>query len=256
MTIRIAGHFGEWLQGRLGPDGPLALVTLPCPALAVHVTDGTDPLLPAPVRDRFAAALGQPLASTGLAADMPLGAGAGASTAALLALARVSGATTDTDTLAAACLAAEGATDPLMHDSPDTLLWAPRQARILDRLPPMPRCEILGGFLGAPSPTDPADTDFPDIADLAAAWARDADLAARAAIASESARRTTALRGPAADPTPDLARALGALGHIRAHTGSARGLVFAPGGIPAHAEAQLIEAGLTGLLRFRTGSVP
>ena len=30
----VAGHFGEWLQGRLGPDGPVALVTLPCPVRA------------------------------------------------------------------------------------------------------------------------------------------------------------------------------------------------------------------------------
>ncbi|TCP38104.1 hypothetical protein EV662_12129, partial [Rhodovulum marinum] len=32
----VAGHFGEFLQGRLGPDGPVVLVTLPCPALAVR----------------------------------------------------------------------------------------------------------------------------------------------------------------------------------------------------------------------------
>jgi hypothetical protein len=31
----VAGHFGELLQGRLGPSGPLALVTLPTRAFAV-----------------------------------------------------------------------------------------------------------------------------------------------------------------------------------------------------------------------------
>ena len=34
----VPGHFGEWLQGRLGPDGPLALVTLACPDRGVRVT--------------------------------------------------------------------------------------------------------------------------------------------------------------------------------------------------------------------------
>lgn len=35
---RVAGHFGELVQGRLGPDGPVALITLPCPALTVQAT--------------------------------------------------------------------------------------------------------------------------------------------------------------------------------------------------------------------------
>jgi len=33
-SVRISGHFGELLQGRLGPQGPVALITLPCPVLA------------------------------------------------------------------------------------------------------------------------------------------------------------------------------------------------------------------------------
>ena len=35
-SVRVAGHFGELLQGRLGPSGPVALVSLPCPALWVE----------------------------------------------------------------------------------------------------------------------------------------------------------------------------------------------------------------------------
>jgi uncharacterized protein involved in propanediol utilization len=251
--IRVTGHFGEWLQGRLGPDGPLVLVTLPCSALAITVA-GTDPLLRAATRDRFAHALGHPLPETGLRSDMPLGAGAGASTAALIALARAAGGGGDAESLAQACLAAEGATDPLMFEAPDALLWAPRAARALARLPPMPPAEIVGGFWGPPTPTDPADIDFPDIADLVALWrTADGDLAACAGLAAESARRCTARRGPSQDPVPDLAAALGALGHTRAHTGSARGLVFAPGTAPARCEALLAEAGLGGTLRFATG---
>ncbi len=255
MRVRIAGHFGEWIQGRLGPEGPICLVTVACPALAV-VTGGRDPLLPAAIRARFAAALGRSLPETGLVADMPPGGGAGASTAALLALARAAGAARDPETLARACLAAEGATDPLMFEDPDAILWAPREARILRRLPPMPAVEIVGGFWGPPTPTDPGDADFPDIADLPDAWCRATTATARARIATESARRTDARRGAAGDPTPALAADLGALGRIRAHTGSARGLVFAPESVPGRAAAQLAEAGLTGIVRFQSGAAP
>lgn len=256
MTVTVAGHFGEWLQGRLGPDGPLALVTLACPVLAVRIDPAAPPLLDAGVLHRFAAALARPLPPVGLLADMPPGGGAGASTAGLLALARAAGAPDDPDALARACLAAEGATDPLMHPQPDRLLWAPRQARPLRRLPAVPPMEVAGGFWGPPQRTDPADTAFPDIADLAAAWEGAATAAERAALATESAARTDAARGPSGDPTPALAAETGALGRVRAHTGSARGLVFAPGTLPRHIRARLAEAGLDGALTFRTGAWP
>ncbi len=253
MTLRVAGHFGEWLQGRLGPGGPLVLVTVPCAALAVDAGPGGTPFLPAAVRARFAAALGRPLPRVALRAAMPPGGGAGASTAALLALARAAGGPDRPEALARACLAAEGAVDPLMFPDADRLLWAPRAARVLRRLPPAPAVEVVGGFWGPPEATAPADLRFPDVADLVAAWAEAADAPARAALATESARRTDALRGPAGDPMPGLAADLGALGRIRAHTGSARGLVFAPGTVPDGAAAALAAAGLQGVLRFRTG---
>ena len=50
-----------------------------------------------------------------------------------------------------------------------------------------------------------------------------------------------------------IPRDLGALGIIRAHTGSARGLLFAPEKLPSDAGAALTEAGFTGVLEFRTG---
>jgi hypothetical protein len=81
-----------------------------------------------------------------------------------------------------------------------------------------------------------------------------ARLAPLARIASESSARTTALRGPGDDPTAALAARLGALGHARAHTGSARALIFPPGEAPARAEAALRAAGYSGILRFRTGA--
>ena len=264
---RVAGHFGEWLQGRLGPDGPVALVTLPCPALAVTVaaeaSDRFDLDVPAetlftrPRLQAFLAALDRtgPLRISG-AADMPPGGGAGASTAALVALAHALGVR-DPDRVARACLQAEGASDPLMLAEPGRILWAPREGRVIDRIDPPPAMELVGGFLDYREDTDARDQRFPDISDLVDAWrgaARRADAAACARLATASADRTTGLRGPADDPASECARDLGALGYVRAHTGSARGLLFPVGAVPDHAEAVLREAGLSGLLRFRTGA--
>lgn len=173
------------------------------------------------------------------------------STAALVALARASGA--DEARIAEACLAIEGASDPLMLDHPDAVLWAPRRARPLCPLPRPPAAEIVGGLWGAPCQTDPDDFAFGPIDDLVAAWADGPGLAEAGRLATLSAERTTAIRGPGDDPTADIAHRLGALGIARAHTGPARALIFAPGDVPADTEAALQEAGYTNILRFRTG---
>ena len=258
-ATRVPGHFGEWIEGRLGPDGPVALVTLACPALSVGAPGhgpGIDRLFPPRAVAGFARALGLGAVDwPGLACDMPMGAGAGASTACLVASARAAGWHGTPGLLARACLDVEGATDPLMYPAPDRLLWAPREARVIEDVAPPPRCDLVGGYWGPALRTDPDDTDFPDIADLVPFWraavAR-GDLAAVAGIATESARRCTARRGPD-DPMEDLARDLGALGHVRAHTGTARALVFAPDKVPDGAAAALGEAGLSGVLRMSTG---
>ncbi|MCA0943091.1 propanediol utilization protein [Salipiger pacificus] len=256
IPVSVEGHFGEWLQGRIGEDGPVALVTVRCPALTVSAPgEGELPF----TRDqlaRFAAWLGIAPRFPGTTRTAPLGGGAGTSSATLIALARAAGATASAETLAAACLAIEGASDPLMFARPDALLWASREGRILRQLPPPPACDILGGFWGAPHRTDPGDEDFDDISDLAEAWAGAVtlrDLPSCATLASASARRCTDRRGPP-DPLPELARDLGALGWLRAHTGSARGLIFAPETLPVNGPAALAEAGLTDALCFRTGA--
>lgn len=265
--VRVAGHFGEFLQGRIGPAGPIALVTIPCPVLAVEawhtpgrglsVHCGGQRLITPERARKFLARLGADLAGhVRLRAAMPAGGGAGASTATLVALARLAGAAPAPEALAGACVAAEGASDPLMFPCPERLLWASREGRVLATLPPLPRLEVIGGFLGPARRTDAGDTNFPDIADLLAPWdraARDGRAEALAEIASVSASRTLALRGPAGDPTAALARDLGAAGFAMGHTGSARALLFVPGRIAPHTAGALRAAGMTGIVRFRVG---
>jgi len=259
---RVEGHFGELLKGRLGPAGPVVLVTLPCPVLAarvalvpggmgLHQPDGR--VLGLGRAARFLRALGIERASPAvLRLNMPPGGGAGASTAALVALARAHGAAEDR--IAAACLAVEGASDPLMLPFPGRVLWASRLGRVVGQFPALPRMEILGGFSGPALRTDPADSRFPEIGSLVKDWAAaSGDLPRLAALASRSARMTLALRGPAGDRTEAMALKLGALGFAIAHTGSARALVFGPGGVPPGAEAVLRAAGWQQITRFRTG---
>lgn len=258
-TARVAGHFGEFLQGRIGND--VALVTLPCQALAMqaHVAPGALSVAGhSAVSDARARVLLEALGTVprgrfSVSGPLPPGGGAGASTAGLVALARAAGCDARPDALAQACLAAEGAVDPVMLARPGAVLWAPRRATVLRRLPVPPPFAVLGGFWGPGEATDPNDTDFPDISDLVGAWATAAgrrDRATLARLASVSAERTTALRGPKGDPTADLARSLGALGHVRAHTGSARALLFAPGGVPDGAAETLLAAGFRDIVRF------
>lgn len=266
-TLRVAGHFGELLQGRLGPQGLVALVTLPCPVLGVtaqrfagagfSIHGGGQRLL-TPQRARaLLERLEMRLSGrVVLRAEMPAGGGAGVSTASLVATARLAGWQGPPDLLARACVAVEGASDPLMFAQAETLLWASRLGETLDHLPALPAFEVIGGFYGPPKRTNPADSDFPDISDLLTDWTAAAlaqDLPALAALASTSARRTLKKRGAGSDPIWSLAADLGALGSVIAHTGAARGLIFAPGAVPEAARQSLQRAGLRGVVQFRAG---
>ena len=99
-----------------------------------------------------------------LSGNLPVGVGAGASTAALVALARAAGIAEDR--LPSLCLAVEGATDPLMLPHPDRVIWASRLAQSKGALGAPPRADIIGGYFGEPIRTDAADSGFADIADL------------------------------------------------------------------------------------------
>lgn len=256
--VRVSGHFGALVQGRIGPSGPVALVTLPCPVLWAEVrvapSKGFSVCQPsrvvAPARvHRLIGALG--LRARGkfhLSLNMPAGGGAGASTAALMAQA----AAVEPLTIIQAVLAEEGASDPLLFAAPERVLWASRRGRVLADLPALPRFEVLGGFFSPGQRTDPGDHDFPDISDLLAEWPG-ADLATMARLTSHSARRTLASRGPQGDPIEALARHHNALGFTIAHTGAARGLIFPPGSVPKAAAADLRAQGFSRITQFRCG---
>ena len=251
-------HFGEWIQGRLGPDGPVALVSLLPSRVHVHArwqpgqgvrchAIGHGDLDRARIA-RFARALGGlPQGRVALRLPYPPGLGTGMSTAGLMALAAFAGRAIPPWALARACVAAEGASDPLMLPEASRLLWASRQGKVLAKLPPQPRADLLAGFFGPPRPTRGHDQAYDDVSDLVALWQQDKGLAACAALAGESARRCLARRGPPDDPTEALARDLGALGWAMSHSGAARALIFAPGELPRHGAERLREAGLRGV---------
>lgn len=270
----VAGHFGELAQGRIGPEGPLALVTLATadPAFAAAarwrpapgaplLADGSGlaPLAARALRGRLRAsgALGWG-GRLAIETAAPLGGGCGASTASLLAASRCVGAATPAAE-ARLCLDIEGAVDPLALAEPGAWLWASREARALAPLGPPPRFLVAGGFDGPAERTDPADFDFPDIADLIAplrAAFQAGDRAAAAALAFESARRNQARRPkPRFEAVAALAREAGALGVVAAHTGPALGLLFRPDQTAAAGRAAdaLRALGLARVLSFPAG---
>lgn len=251
----------------MGAQGPVVLVTLcpdhvflrgrrrACADLKLNVPNVTAGFpVSLPVLRRFLADLRLP--QTGayhLSPAFPPGLGTGASTAALIAVARLAGFHGPPAALARACLAAEGASDPLMYCQPDRLIWASRKGTVLAQGPSVPRAHLLAGFFGPAQPTCPTDTGYEDVTDLVAAWRRAGALADCAAIARESASRCLNLRGPPADPTAQLAKDLGALGWSMSHSGAARVLIFAPGTIPHHGLAIMREAGLRSVRALFTG---
>lgn len=266
--VRVAGHFGEWLQGRLGSGGPVVAVTMPSEAHAVRgwrVGDGAlridapGGLLSPELHRRLVLALGRRArGALRLRASMRPGSGCGSSTAALMAVFRLTGAApARPEAFADALLRIEGATDPLMMDAPATHLWSPREGRSLDRLPAPPPVDVLGGFDGPPCRTVAKDTRFADISDLVSAWRGAEGPAAFAALATASAERNHACRG-GADPARlvALAKGLGALGIVAAHTGSARGLIFAPGQVPHSAAPALRALGLRDVRLYQMGQRP
>jgi uncharacterized protein involved in propanediol utilization len=260
VMSRVSGHFGEFLQGRIGARGPVALITIPCPVLGVtasYLGDGPFSIC-GPLSTERAANFLSSLGHTGqgrweIVSEMIPGGGAGVSSASLLALAKAMDVKASPEDLAKACKKAEGAVDPLMFKNPEACLWASRQARQIRCFSTAPELLIIGGFWGRPSETIASDIGFSDISDLIEAWAAAKNATEFARLATISAERCTALRGPVFDPTADIAKAVGALGWVRAHTGSARGLIFASDAMPREDAFQALTVnGYLNVISFQT----
>lgn len=269
-TAEIAGHLGELVQGRLGPAGPVALVTLPCPALVTRL--GYAPARGAltaaePVSAKACAAARLALAELGaedwggalsIARPAAPGLGLGSSTAetlgAVRAVAGAFGLGLTPEREAALCLAAEGAVDPLMCAEP--VIFASREGRVVEPLPALPAMRVVGGPAGPPSPTDPDDDAFADLAGVFGAATRAlhaGDLAALAAAATRSAEANQARRpNPLWAPVRALGARHGALGVAVSHSGPSIALILAPDS-PADPAPALAALGLDPVLDYRLG---
>lgn len=253
------------MQGRLGPQGPVVLITLPCPALGVRLSRREGPFAlfqpqgratcPAQAIALMRAMGRRPTGRYVLRPEMPVGAGAGSSTAALLALAQSLDHRLPRPQLEALLIALEGASDPLLQPAPERVLWASRQGKVLAHLPPLPRMQVVAGFQGNAVFTDPQDVDFPDISDLILRW-KSPGLGPQdyADLASTAAERSLTRRGPANDQTARLAAKTGAMGFAIAYTGAARALLFAPGQDLGAAHAAARAVGWRQVIQFPLGS--
>ncbi len=267
----IPGHFGEFLQGRLGPDGPVVVVSAPSPDTGVTLTQdlsrapGFDATLTAclPGRDlrrlcdlaRLSDPVGRLFAQTTHAPGL----GTGVSTSIRLAFLRLLGShrLSPADE-AEILLKCEGASDPLMHPRPETHLWASRAAQTLRRLPPVNGIEVVGGIIAPPCATDPEDSNFADISDLIDLWpdaVTSGDMHAIGALTTQSAFRNAQHRGgPDLSGLMQAANATNAAGILLAHTGGLAGLIYASGQTPPAALPAVQVAGLSDIRPIRIGS--
>lgn len=275
---KATGHFGEFVQGKIGAMGPVALATAPAPHVTLRAR--LNPVVSAPLLvtgpdagdlARKAVRRGSSLVEAvqvggrltlSQGGRAPLGGGAGLSTlislTSLRAAAAAVGAVLTAEQEAACCLAVEGASDPLMYADAGRLVWASRLGRILERTAPGARFVAVGGFDGPPVRTRADDNDFPDVADLFQALidARAAgDAAQEALTATESAKRNQRR-----NPKPRwrelvaLQQATGALGLIVAHTGSAVALLFEPDRADLHeVSAAMSRIGVSYVREFEVG---
>ena len=267
---RVAGHFGELVQGRFGPNGPVALITLPAPPLVTEVTYQPSEAPLSAVDGDSAKALAAAhlvLARAGLSArgalgitrPAPPGLGLGSSTAEVLgAIRAVAGASMlalAPEEEAALCREAEGACDPLMW--PDPVIFASRQGRVLRPLAALPCMRIVGGIAGPPQSTDPGDGAFPDqtvLFEQATQALAQGDLGALGAAATASAEANQARNpNPAWEVMCAFGQEHGAVGVVVSHTGPAIGLVLEPGRSGRRVAAALGQAGLDRVMRFGVG---
>ena len=261
--ISIAGHFGEFLQGQMGPTGDVVLISLPCPNLRVHLSRraGEFAIMQSPQQILSADQIGTLFEQCNakydghfqLSHDMPAGGGAGASTAARVAFLRMLAPDLTPEEIASACFQSEGAVDPLMFPNTRQYLWASRKGLVKDTFGPLPRGRIIGGFVPHSEHTDASDNNFADISDLVTKWAEIKTLDHLANLSTISAKRNLGLRQPGYDPSLDILAKTGALGIVIAHTGSARGFIFHEDAAPTNIVDILRDSNFTHIVDFTFG---
>ncbi len=246
INVKVAGHFGELVQGRFGPDGPVVLVTLRRERLlnCVTYTPSSGPLVidaePQEMIREVATKMlaqfsGNDVGGT-LVCERAVtpGHGTGSSTADLLGTIRAISSAFELQLSpeheAALCLEVEGAVDPLMFDRPT--IFASRGGRVLTWLDQLPEMQVIGVLADGPSSTDPTDTDFPDVSTLLDEFkvaVKDQDLSKIGEISTQSAELNQSRNpNPAWNQMREIADAVGAPGVVVAHTGSAIGIVLQP----------------------------
>lgn len=159
----------------------------------------------------------------------PSGVGFGRSTMDILAVLRAIDPDLSPKRESDIVVSVEGACDPLMYDVNHLPLYEPRTGKLHRYIGRMPDHVLIGGYTDQTA--DPlAYTNWPDVTDLVDELAPDLKTIAR--IATESAiRGQQVVYNPYLNHMIDAAQELGALGVVRAHTGSALGWIFAPGTI-------------------------
>lgn len=263
--VSVCGHFGEFIQGRLGVNEPIVLITVPSNQYKVKVIytkgdfkveqKGTHFYTSSVIFDLVKTAKLSIHGNIHINLSMPEACGVGSSTATRVAVLRAIKPNISMKTLVDACIKHEGASDPIMYKVPERLLWAPRTGKVLKRMPKVPKISCIGGFYGSPLKTDPFDSKFPLIGDLIDLWQlpkkTDKFLAE---LCSESSERTIKYRKICDDPTKLIARKIGALGYSIAHTGNVRNFIFPFNRIPSSTEKMLADYGFRNIQQFSMGT--
>ena len=263
-NVIVNGHFGEFIQGRLGVTDPLVLVTVPSRFFKVQVTytegafevvqNGTSFYDRSVVSELAKLAKARLSGRLKICLSMPEACGLGSSTATRVGILRAIRPDISVNSIVSICLKHERASDPIMYKSPERLLWAPREGKIVEKLPRLPKISCIGGLFGSPLKTNPSDNNFPIISDLVDKWKR-TEMTDKnfAEICAESSERTISIRKLSDDPTRKITKEIGALGFSIAHTGNVRNFIFPYRSIPSNAEKILSSYGFRNVHRFSLG---
>ena len=178
--VVVNGHFGEFIQGKLGVNEPLVLVTIPSRFYKVQVTytkgsfevvqNGTSFYNRTVVSELANLANARLNGRITICLSMPEACGLGSSTATRVGILRAIRPSISVNSIVSICLKHERASDPIMYKSPERLLWAPREGKIIEKLPRLPKISCVGGLFGLPLKTNPLDNNFPIIKDLVDMW--------------------------------------------------------------------------------------